>query len=474
MTPHLARRAAALGILALLIGLGWHFWLTRGAPPDGSIRASGVIEATEVIVSPKIAGRIVDLAVDEGSAVSRGQVIARLDTAELQAQVGQARAAEATARARLASALHGSRPEQIAQARALVAAADAGVSGARSALLNARKGFRNVTDLKAQLDAAQARFDALSATYRQSTEALSLVKAGPRIQQVDQARAAVGQAQVALAKAESDLTRAQALSKEGAIAAQQVDAAQAARDGAQTELEQARAHLADLQAGARSQELGQAQMAVSQTKANLEGARMGLLTARQAYRDRLTAKGQYDAAIAGLANARAQAKGARDQLALLVAGTRVEDIQAARAQVDQAVSATTYAQAQLANSVIPAWVDGVVKTKAAELGEVVTPGAPIVTLADLQHVWLRVYVPENQYGRLKIGQPATVTADSFPGRRFAGTVTEIASEAEFTPKNVQTEQERAKLVFAVKVTLQNRDAALKPGMPADAVLRPGP
>ena len=119
---------------------------------------------------------------------------------------------------------------------------------------------------------------------------------------------------------------------------------------------------------------------------------------------------------------------------------------------------------------VTAPIAGVINSKTAELGEVVAPGAPIVSLYDLDHVWLRVFVPENLYGRIKIGQDVSVTVDSYPKIVFHGTVSQIASDAEFTPKNVQTEEERVKLVYGVKVNLDNRDHRLKPGMPADAIL----
>jgi HlyD family secretion protein len=115
--------------------------------------------------------------------------------------------------------------------------------------------------------------------------------------------------------------------------------------------------------------------------------------------------------------------------------------------------------------------DGVIKTKIAELGETMAAGSPIVVLLDTSQAWLRVYVPENRYGLIRIGQKAEVTVDSFPGRAFQGSVVEIASEPEFTPKNVQTQEERVKLVYGVKILLDNAEGRLKPGMPADAVIR---
>ncbi len=103
-----------------------------------------------------------------------------------------------------------------------------------------------------------------------------------------------------------------------------------------------------------------------------------------------------------------------------------------------------------------------------------TPGQPLLTLADLSRVTLTVYVPEPEIGRVSIGQSLPVSVDAFPGQSFAGRVTSIGDQAQFTPKNVQTRQERANTVFAIKITLDNPDRRLKPGMPADAILSAGP
>ncbi len=112
--------------------------------------------------------------------------------------------------------------------------------------------------------------------------------------------------------------------------------------------------------------------------------------------------------------------------------------------------------------------------KIREPGETVAPAQPIVRLGDLEHMRLRVYVPETEINRVKLGQRAEVTIDAAPGRRFEGEVTEISQEAEFTPKNVQTREQRVKLVFGVKIGLANPDRELKPGMPADARIHVGP
>ncbi|HXF82037.1 MAG TPA: efflux RND transporter periplasmic adaptor subunit, partial [bacterium] len=153
----------------------------------------------------------------------------------------------------------------------------------------------------------------------------------------------------------------------------------------------------------------------------------------------------------------------------MVAARRA-DVAAARAQVAQAEAALRQLETQRENLVVTAPIDGTVLSRHAGEGEIVAAGAPILTLAELHEVWVRLYIPLPQLGAITLGQRADVTTDALPGRTFAGRVTEIAQQAEFTPSNVQTREERVKLVFAVKVALANPDGVLKPGMPVDAAI----
>jgi HlyD family secretion protein len=168
--------------------------------------------------------------------------------------------------------------------------------------------------------------------------------------------------------------------------------------------------------------------------------------------------------------ARAELRAARERVQFLKAGPRPDAVAAARAQVVQAEAAITLARARLAEATIAAPITGVVLRKNLEVGETANPGVPIVTLLDTRDLWLRAYVPETDIGRVRVGQSATISVDAYPGRGFAGAISEIASEAEFTPRNVQTKKERVNLVFRVKIAATNPDGVLKPGMPADAVL----
>lgn len=140
---------------------------------------------------------------------------------------------------------------------------------------------------------------------------------------------------------------------------------------------------------------------------------------------------------------------------------------AALSQVQQAKAMLRTSEVKLKDTVIYAPLSGVVLRKNVEEGETVSAGTPIFTIGDLDHPWIKVYVKEDKLGLVKLGHQARVMTDTFPEKVYQGTVTYIASEAEFTPKNVQTREERVKLVFGVKVSVKNQDSELKPGMPAD-------
>lgn len=138
-----------------------------------------------------------------------------------------------------------------------------------------------------------------------------------------------------------------------------------------------------------------------------------------------------------------------------------------------AKAANEQINAAIGNAVIASPVDGVVLEKNLEVGEIAFPGTPVLTVADIKDTWIRIYVNEKQLGRVKLGQKAGISVDSFPDRRFAGTVIAISNKAEFTPKTIQTRDERVKLMFAVKIAVPNPEQKLKPGMPADAFIMTG-
>ncbi|MEJ5250745.1 MAG: efflux RND transporter periplasmic adaptor subunit [Armatimonadota bacterium] len=465
-------KAVRVLVLIALVIAGFAVWrvvLSRSAPPGNVILASGTIEATEVDVSAKTTGRILKLLVDEGDEVQAGQVIAVLDGRELEAQVLQAEGAYRAAQARLEELLKGAREEEIRQAQANLAQAEAAAEGARRTLATVQEMFAKATELKAQLVNAQSAYEVAENAYKQAKARLEMVEAGARVEQIEQARAAVEQAKAQFINAQQDAERAQNLFATGAISRQQMDSAIARRDTAWAALAAAEAKLAELQAGARPEEREQARAAEAQARAQLEGARLNLQVVKEIYTDRLVTKQQLEQARTQYRTALEGVSAARARLQLLLAGAREETIQAVRAQVEQARGVLESAKALREYLTVRSPVTGKVILKVAEQGELVTPGMPIVRIANLDSVWLKVYVPEPDM-RVKLGDRAEVAVDAFPGKRFEGKVTEIADKPEFTPKNVQTREERAKLVFGVKITLANPRHELKPGMPADATI----
>ena len=149
------------------------------------------------------------------------------------------------------------------------------------------------------------------------------------------------------------------------------------------------------------------------------------------------------------------------------------DIEVAKADVHDAQRVLEMAKITLGYTTLRAPFSGVVLVRHAELGEVMQPGTPVVTMADLDHIWLRAYVSETDLGKIRWGQPAIVTTDTYPGKNYQGRISFIASDAEFTPKSVETHQERVTLVYRIKIDIDNPNHELKPGMPADALIAPG-
>ncbi len=466
MSSRLRLLVVAAGLLLSALALsGCH------RPPTDRLTASGTIEADEVEISPQVAGRLARLLVDEGDRVERGQVVARLDPADLQAQVNQAQGAFEAAQAQLRDLQAGSRAEQIRAAQAQLAQARSAAAGAQAQVALARENLRKSTALAGQVQQARANRDAAAAALAQARARLSLVQEGTREEQIRQAQANLDAARAALVNAQANDQRAERLLAEGAISAQQRDAARQARDSAQAAVDAAQARLQEAQTGPRSQERQQAEEAVRQAEAGLQAADAALRTAEEAYADRLEARTRVDAAETQYRVSQDQVRAAQAQLELLQAGATQEAIKAAQGRVQQARGALELARRQLGHAVVRSPLTGVVLTKVTEPGELVTPGQPIVTAAALDPLTLRIYVPESDYGKVHVGDRASVTVDSYPGEQFEAKVVEIANQPEFTPRNIQTQKERVKLVFGIKLQVSNPQGRLKPGMPADAVVR---
>jgi HlyD family secretion protein len=258
------------------------------------------------------------------------------------------------------------------------------------------------------------------------------------------------------------------------------------------------ARLAELKNGSRPQEKLDAKAAVDAAQAELVRAQRDWDRAQTLHKDDDISTAQFDQYRNRWESATAALNSAKEREALVLDGPRPEVIHAQEGQVERAQAALKMSQAnalemkrreqelstrraeterskaslalidsQLADTVAVSPVGGVVLVKAADVGEVLAPGTTVVTVGDIDHPWLRGYVNETDLGRVKLGSKAKVTTDSYPGKTYWGRVTFISSEAEFTPKQIQTEQERVKLVYRIKIELDNSSRELKSNMPAD-------
>lgn len=245
----------------------------------------------------------------------------------------------------------------------------------------------------------------------------------------------------------------------------------ARRDQADAHVEAARALLQELESGFRSEEIAQARAGLDAARQRLADARRDLERTRNLFEGGAVSQEAYDKAQVVLDVAQSQYEQAEQQLGMLESGPRRERIDAQRAQLKQSQAALRAIEASLANMKVVAPFGGIVTVRHREPGEIVSPGSPVLTVMNPDDRWVRIYVREDRIGAVKIGTPATITTDTYPDRTYDGEVIFIASEAEFTPKNVQTAEERVKLVYAVKVRVAgDTDLDLKPGMPADVRL----
>lgn len=229
--------------------------------------------------------------------------------------------------------------------------------------------------------------------------------------------------------------------------------------------------LAELRAGARLQEIEQAKANVSYAEAELVKSKKDYDRSEALFQKEVIAAREMDAVKRTYDVALSRHKNALEALSLVKEGPRKESIKAAEDRVQQAKAALGVSEERLKDTVLFAPVSGVVMRKNMELGETVAPGAPVYTIGDLENPWIKVYVKEDKLGLVKLGQKAEITTDSYPGKKYEGAITYISSEAEFTPKNVQTREDRVKLVFGIKVSAKNGNGELKPGMPADVKIR---
>ena len=410
-------------VIIILAAIGGGYWWVTHSPKTEAERTalvgSGSIEAETVAITAELGGRILEIKVSEGDEVAAGQVLVELDKSDLLAQQAQLEAAVETARANLKLVSAAAQPETVAVAQAQLAQAQAALAGAGLVWAQAKTVVADPHQLEARLNQGQAR-------VTEAEKSLELARVNLKRVEIQAEAASRNQSNHA------GLVQAEVAQKQLAAAQVGVQLAEVALAGTQKQVE----HLTRLRLMPLS--------LVAQ--ANSAGA----------------AYGQAEAAVLA----------AEANLNAVKAAPLPEDIAVAQAQLLEAEAAWQKLQVQLGKQTLAAPRPGLISKKLVNPGELAAPGAILLELSDIETVDLTVYLPQTQIGQVQIGQPAEVYVDAYPGERFEGTVTFIAHEAEFTPRNVQTQEERVNLVFAVKITLPNRDHRLKPGMPADAEILP--
>ena len=236
------------------------------------------------------------------------------------------------------------------------------------------------------------------------------------------------------------------------------------------ELAAAKALLAELEAGSRPQEIAAAEAVLRSAQAERERAELDFQRQQELLQRNAIPAREFETARAQLKVAEARVAEAGERARLVQAGPRPETILQARARTEQAAAALALAQTRLDQTRLVSTLDGVVLSHHVEAGEFVAAGTPVVTVADTVHMWVRAYLAQPDLNRVRLGQKVAIRTDGAPGRAHEGTVAFISSEAEFTPKTVQTPKERVRLVYRVKVDVLNPRDELKTGMPADVIV----
>jgi len=229
-----------------------------------------------------------------------------------------------------------------------------------------------------------------------------------------------------------------------------------------------RSNLALTLAGTREEEIKAAQQTMLDGQADMQQKKLDYDRAQRLFKEDAISAQDRDLADTALKRSQASFQTAQQKYNQALEGSRKEDIAIAQANLKEASANLGMSHVTLDYTVLRSPIPGVITVRQAELGEVVVPGTPVVTLADLDHIWLRAYIAETDLGRIRWGQGAVITTDTYPGKKYHGRISFIASEAEFTPKSVQTYKERVMLVYRIKIDIDNPNHELKPGMPADA------
>jgi len=379
-------------IPAILIAAGVWFFLNSVENDSGNlIKVSGNIELTEVGIAFKTSGRLIERAVDEGDAVKKGAIVARLDSDQLMAQKDSQVAALQFAVAQLAQA---------------------------------------ETALDWQKQSLEADLEQRRADLTTAEAVLLELKNGSRPEEIREAEAAVASAQAEHTRMGNEWTRAQALYKSGDISTSLYDQYRSQWERAEAALKQARERQALILAGPRREQVEAAAAQVERARAAIKTAEANRIEIRR----------------------------------------REQELPLRLAEIDRAKANLALIETQLADTEVASPIDGVVLVKTAEPGEILPAGTPVMTIGDIDRPWLRAYIRATDLGKVKHGDRVKITTDSYPGKTYEGRVSFIASEAEFTPKQIQTQEERVKLVYRIKIDVENPEHELKSNMPADAII----
>ncbi len=381
-------------ILVVAVGAVVAYKLIDGRASNGTVHVSGNIELTQVNISFKVPGRLIERVVDEGDRVNKGTVVARLDKEQLLGQKDRASAA-----AKSAESLR-------VQQSTVIEYQAATLEG-------------QILQRSSELKAAEAR--------------LAELLAGSRDQEKQQARAAVDRAQTEYDRSSTDWKRAQTLFKNEDISASDFDQFRTRYETADAQLKSAKEQLALVLEGPRKETIDQARAQVGQARAALQLAEAQRLELKR----------------------------------------RKEEMETRLADIAQRNADLSIIKTQLSDTDAVCPIDGVVLVKSAEIGEVLAAGTTVMTVGDIEHPWLRAYITEHDLGRVKLGDRVRVRTDSFSGKVYWGRVSFISDQAEFTPKQIQTTEERVKLVYRIKIDIPNPQHELKSNMPADAEILTG-
>jgi multidrug efflux pump subunit AcrA (membrane-fusion protein) len=465
-------------LFLVLLGAGAYFLWPKFAPAatNGALTASGTVETAEISVAPELSGKVAEVNVNEGDTVKAGDVLFRLDDSLLKAQKDVAAANLTTAKA---AALTSEAAVAAAQAQYNINLNAAMVQEKPIRTMDWAKGqpgeftlplwyydqAEQITAAQSEVDAAQA---ALTDAHAKQTSVLARAASADFVKAETDLAAAQARYQVANnlynrvrnGKNIDEITRRQEflLARDAYLLSKDVtpkwanvsNLSQDLRDAAQTIYDDAKSNLKD---------------------------------AQQAYEDAVTTQGAKDVLKARAQTSIAEERyyTALDYVRILQTGSEAQTVTASMKVLEQAKAAAAQTgtaisqaeanlaliEAQMAKLTVTAPVDGVILTRNVEPGEVVNPGSAVFSLGRLSDLTITVYIPEDRYGEVSLGQTAHVTVDSFAGVTFNATVVHIAGQAEFTPRNVQTVEGRKSTVFAIKLSVDNSNNQLKPGMPAD-------